>query len=651
MTRISTWRVTPLFCLMAFVHVAATAHAQVPDPELPPPAQATAALVSIEVASGRSGSGVVVSDSGLIATSFSVAVSGKKARIKYVDGTETDVLGYVAARRGKDLVLLRPKKPPLGLAPIKFFDGLQNPGTLVILHGGPRTAPINVLRARLLAVRGGDEVVAGFKRPLPIVGTDLDTCWLTVDGYLPDTGVGGAVLTSDGRLSALLVGTPTHTDRINCGVHARHVAQLLKSAGTTPKALITLKNFEDASPNDIPDSIPQALVTSGVDDRSKSIEEWFAGLVLRIQTAEVEVAECRPREDALRVTAKAQVATERELSQQLQKALDTAANVKPEMPRVVIREAIIESTSPDGRITQRRETRRVTDYFYSPRQQEFLANLERQANEIRSGIGRTQAALQQTEFRIQQSGEDLEAAKRRVTSLWNEMFFVSDPLEIAGRLDAEKALKALPNVTDSLGTTAQSLLVKALLHLRLRQFDQCEAAMTQAKDLDRSLDAIASVVRARAALLGGKKEASALLAKFPKKPPDDPRILVLMSRIDLDQGEFAAALRHLKTAREWGGDGVEIGIAQALLTSTTMQKATETAKALDAAGEACEATLWRNWRALLALSAAQARNKDFAAASKMLDRASTLAPADQEENFTRWKANLAHSETLNFTWK
>lgn len=651
MTRISTWRVAPLFRLMAFVQVAATAHAQVPDPELPPPAQATAALVSIEVASGRSGSGVVVNDAGLIATSFSVAASGTKARIKYADGTETDVLGYVAARRGKDLILLRPKKPPLGLPPIKFFDGLQNPGTLVILHGGPRTAPINVLRARLLAVRAGDEVIAGFRRPLPTIGTDLDTCWLTVDGYLPETGVGGAVLTSDGQLSAMLVSTPAHTDRINFGIHSRHVAQLLKAAGTTPKALITLKNLEDTSLAGIPDSIPQALVTSGVDDRSKSIDDWFAGIALRIQTADAEQAECRPREDAQRVVAKNQVATERELTQQLQKVQDAAAAVKPELSKTERKLVTFESVQPDGSVKQGQEIRNVTTYAFSLRQKQFLANLEREANETKSRITRTQAALQQTEFRIQQTGEDLEAARRRMVILWNEMFLAADPLEIGGRAEAEKALKALPNVTDTLGTSANTLLVKAILHLRLRQFDACEAALTQAKDLDKSLDHLTLAFRGRMAYLQGKKESSSLLNKLPKKIPDDPRLLVVLARIELDQGNFAAALRQLKQAEERGGDAVEIGIAQALLISTTSQKGSETPKALNAAAQACEATLWRDWRALLALSAAQARSKDYPAAAVTLERAAVSAPAGWEEKFEGWKENLARTEVLTFAWK
>lgn len=644
-------RVVRLGCLLAVFQVAAQASAQVPDPELPPPAQATAAMVSIEVAGGRSGAGVVVNDAGLIATSFSVAASGTKARVKYADGTETDVLGYVAARRGKDIIILRPKKPPLGLAPVKFFDGLQNPGTLMILHGGPQTTPINVLRARLLAVRAGDEVVAGFKRPLPSVGTDLDTCWLTIDGYLPETGVGGAVLTSDGQLEALLVSTPAHTDRINSGVHARHVRQLLKSAASTPKALITLKNFEDAAPTDIPDSIPQALVTSGVDDRSKSIEDWFAGIALRIQTADAEQAECRPREDAQRVVAKTQVATERDLTQQLQKVQDTAASVKPELSRTDRKLVTFETVLPDGSVKPGQEVRNVTTYAFSPRQKQFLSNLEREANEIRSRIMRTQAALQQTEFRIQQAGEDLEVAKRRMVILWNELFVAADPLEIGGRQEAEKALTALPNVTDALGTNASTLLVKATLHLRLRQFDACEAAIAQARDLDKSLEHLALAFRGRMAFLQGKKESSALFNKLPKKIPDDPRLLMVLSRIELDQGNFAAALRHLKQAEERGGDAVEIGIAQALLISTTSQKGSETVKALNTAAQACEATQWRNWRALLALSAAQARSKDYSAAGVSLERAAVSAPSGWEDKFVGWKENLARSEVLNFAWK
>ena len=196
---------------------------------------------------------------------------------------------------------------------------------------------------------------------------------------------------------------------------------------------------------------------------------------------------------------------ERDLTQQLQKVQDTAASVKPELSKTERKWVTFETLQPDGSVKSGQEFRNVTTYAFSLRQKQFLANLERESNEIRNRITRTQAALQQTEFRIQQTGEDLEAAKRRMVTLWNEMFFAADPLEIGGRTEAEKALKALPNVTDTLGTSANTLLVKAMLHLRLRQFDACEAALTQARDLDKSLEHLTLAFRGRMAYLQGRR--------------------------------------------------------------------------------------------------------------------------------------------------
>lgn len=640
------------FVFTAFVAAAAT-FAQTPVDNGPPP-NVTAAVVSIELAgSARVGSGVVVNDAGLIVTSYALAASGSKARLKYADGAETEAMGFVAARKGKDLILLKPKKASAKALPLKFFDGVPSLGGPVRLHAGPASAPYHWLNTRLLTVRAGDDMLAGLKRPLPATGNDVDTCWLAADGFLPDSGAGGAMLTVNNELLGMITATPDRSDRVHAGIHARHIAQLLKSPLTNPKPLASLKNFEDVSPIEIPESIPQALVNSGVEDRSKPLDEWISGLTLRIQAADAELVEFRPREDQLRIVAKDQVAGEREVAKQLQKVQDTAASIKPEVPRQERRNVTVEKVGSDGRTTIVNENRTVITYYFSARQKELLAALEREAADLQRKILQAQFDLKQSEFRIEKVSDDLDAGKRRVTILWNEMFLAADPLEIRGAADAERGLKALPSVTDTVGTTANTQLVKAILHLRLRQFDECEKAAVSAADLEKSLATVVQAIRGRAALLQGKKiEAAGLLGKISKKVSDDPRLLILQARIELDQGGYAAALRQLKQAEERGADSVEMGIALALIYATApVKSATDGGKARAYAAQACEATLWRNSRALLALAAAHARLKDYEAAAEILDRAAAAAPPEEEKNFAAWKASVAQSDVLTFPWK
>jgi Tfp pilus assembly protein PilF len=214
----------------------------------PPPAagrtsiaEARRSLVQLRLPmnAGRTviGSGFVVDGFGTIATTLSACRQGSSLQAVFHDGSVADVLGFLAAATGRDLVLLKTAKGDT--APLAAGTS-ATAGTSVFVAGANATGgvaltPTTVDRAEQLAtpIQGANGAIH----------LDAGLHAAILHDRVPPTSRGGAVLSEQGELLGLL---SVATNGEQFVIDHRHLTELMQSSDGIVRPVAELLPAEGA---------------------------------------------------------------------------------------------------------------------------------------------------------------------------------------------------------------------------------------------------------------------------------------------------------------------------------------------------------------------------------------------------------------------
>ena len=100
-------------------------------------------VVRIETEDGI-GSGFVATKEGVVVTNLHVLAGSVKAKVRFIDGKEFDVLGVLATDEERDLAII--DTACKDVSPLKIATELPRKGTSVVTFGAP--AGLSFLRVR-----------------------------------------------------------------------------------------------------------------------------------------------------------------------------------------------------------------------------------------------------------------------------------------------------------------------------------------------------------------------------------------------------------------------------------------------------------------------------------------------------------------------
>jgi S1-C subfamily serine protease len=167
------------------------------------------------------GSGFVVGDTGLIATSLHVSASCTEAIVRFADGTTYEVAGYAAVDSQHDLALLKVKDAPATLTGLRFNDNADPPQrTRIWAVGHPEGIEFTVSPGEVQRVLSTSNLPAESQRFLQeLTGlTSEETKWIQHSARIAPGSSGGPLVDARGRV----LGVNTWVDqsaRLNYALH------------------------------------------------------------------------------------------------------------------------------------------------------------------------------------------------------------------------------------------------------------------------------------------------------------------------------------------------------------------------------------------------------------------------------------------------
>lgn len=598
-------------------------------------------VVAVESAAGKprvAGYGVMVSGRGHVVTVWSTVFGAEKLRVRSTDGTVSEVVGVVAADRGRELVLLATKPKTRGAPAAILLDRAVMVGEPVHAIAGPDGGPLTISSDRIDSIESGER----YRRIFPVGTTrpiDVDQSRLVHHAYLPRVGIGGGLFGDDGRLLGILVATPDWNDRIHVAVHAGHVRELLEAAGP-PRPLATLVRARETTPIRDPNAVARERERLHLPPLDCDAMRRGASLRERFHALRDELAGI-PGERRLLAARAERWATEERFPQQrfeeLQRLIAAnrlaIASIEPEM------EATIPgSEAPLPGNEDALQAR--SDRAFSPRQRALGQQLEMEHQLLTARLAACQAERLRLRSRSAQIDADTRALDRLETMLPDEIFFAGDPLGMRGEEELEDALPELDAEIAEGRPAGVFLLLRGLLLTRLSRFDEAISDFDRLIDEDRQLRAAAQLARARAESRRRGASLADGMARAVRKDKGDPIFETLLARVALDRRDWAEAGVWLRAALEHGGEAGELHTALAMVTLAAGQSPGSPRQAADHARNACgisHGTDWRAW-ALVGLSAAAAGDWDKAA--ETLDRAAPLATDFAPDTLRHWRRTV-----------
>ena len=595
-------------------------------------------VVAIESATGKpraAGCGVMVSGRGHVVTTWSTVYDAEKLKVRATNGTVSEVVGVVAADRGRELVLLATKPTDRGAPPAILLDRAVAVGEPVHAIGAPGAGPLAIASDRIDSIESGER----YRRTCAI-GTappiDADQSRLVHHAYLPRAGIGGGLFGDDGRLLGILVPTPDWTDRIHVAVHAGHVGELLESAGP-PRPLATLKRAREITPVRDPNAVTRQRDQLHLPPLDCDTMRRGASLGERLQALRRRLAAI-PEARRLLATRAQRWANEERLPQQrfeeVQRLIAAnrlaIASIETEMEAIIPGSEAPLPGSEDA-------LRARSDRAYSPRQRALGQQLETEHQFLTARLAACQADRLRLRSRAPQIDADTRALDRLEEVLPGEIFFAGDPLGMRGEEEIEDALPELDDEIAEGRPAGVFLLLRGLWLTRLERFDDARADFDRLLDEDRQLRSAAELARARAE---GRRRGEPLadaVVRGARRGKGDPIMETLLARVAIDQKDWALAAGWLRAALEHGGDSGELHTGLAMVTLATGKGPGAPRLAADHAEKACRASLGTDRRAwgLVGLSAAAAGKWDEA--GETLDHAAPLATDFAPETLRHWR--------------
>lgn len=188
--------------------------------------QSIVAIQSREVTGQQShGSGFLVRDTGLVATSLHVSASCTEAIVRLADGTTYEIEGYAAVDRAHDLALLKLKDVSASLAGLVLGDDADPPRqTQVWAIGHPKGIEFTISPSEVRRILSTDALPADSQQFLHLLTgiSSGETRWIQHSAPIAPGSSGGPLVDKDGRV----LGINTWVDESTHLSYALHVAHL-----------------------------------------------------------------------------------------------------------------------------------------------------------------------------------------------------------------------------------------------------------------------------------------------------------------------------------------------------------------------------------------------------------------------------------------
>lgn len=611
-----------------------------------------ASVVTVESAAGprrRLGSGVIVSETGHVATTFPVAAAAGRLLVRGHDGKTRDVVGVVAEDRGRELVLLATKGVDRRAAVAKPVDRSLVVGEPVHAIAGPGSRPLMAASDQIDRVESGERV----RQSLPVPGDHPiapDQCRIVHHAYLDRASLGGGLFSDDGALLGILVPGVDWADRIHVAVHAGHLRALLDAAGA-PRPLASLEATESVPRIRSPDEIARERMALHLPPaecdafrRGEAVRERLGAIRSELAGLPAEQRRIEARDDRWKGDERLPQSQAEEIQRQIAGNRLAIASIEPEL-EASVPGSERQSVADDGSTWTDVEIDRV----FSPRQR----LLGRQLDGEYQGLLLQLAIIDGERFRLQsrraQTAADIAALGRLGQTLVRTAFFAGDPLGMRGEDEIEDALPELDAEIAEGRPAGVFLLLRGLSLTRLGRWDEAQSDFDRLIDEDRQLRAAAELARARADGRRRGAPPAEAIARGARRGKGDPIIETLLARAAIDERDWTEAARWLRAALEHGGDCGELHTALAMVTLAAGKPGGGPRHAADHAWKASQVSSGTDWRAwaLVGLSAAAAGDWDHA--GETLDQAATLATGFAPDTLRHWRRSVRERK-LPETW-
>ena len=208
------------------------------------------AVVEIETravgGSVGSGSGFVIDDRGLLATSFHVLSEASQASAKFANGEVHEIAGYVAIDQERDVAIVKLMTAPLKLEVLPLSEERKPPSlSSVVAMGYPHGAQFSAVTGRINRVVSTSELPGHSRAFLrKFITGEVDHEWIQHSASIATGHSGGPLVNEEGEV----IGVNTWVDRESRFGYALHVRYLRKMKSSVGQELTQLQEFSEPSP-------------------------------------------------------------------------------------------------------------------------------------------------------------------------------------------------------------------------------------------------------------------------------------------------------------------------------------------------------------------------------------------------------------------
>lgn len=181
------------------------------------------------------GSGVIVSDQGIILTNYHVIDDAREVKVLTRDGKSYPAEGYLVIEPTHDLAAIKVKGLPPGRA-IRLAANLPQVGEKVAAFGNPRGFSFSTSEGIVAALRNGKEAQQGIGQTIyRALGYSLDANWIQTTAAISHGNSGGPLVTMKSELVGLNTWGDPDGQQLNFAISLVDIkAVLAKITSTTP---------------------------------------------------------------------------------------------------------------------------------------------------------------------------------------------------------------------------------------------------------------------------------------------------------------------------------------------------------------------------------------------------------------------------------
>lgn len=636
----------PCKSLLFAVLVFATQTAQAQSPVSPP-----RWLVAVEAKDSGDkpvfGSGILLTRTGLVATDWQLVAGIDRVRVAVPNVGVFQATQAQAVCRGKNLAILQlddfamkganVETPKLDAALPSVGDKLDlifiaNPTRMVAADLGGNVS-------RILTGEMAVDSQTVIKNGDP--GFDRDATWLRIETLFGSLQSGGAVMQGE-TLQAIIVTAPNERDSLTNALHVQHVAELLNNPLPEPVSLAKLQNVPDRPLENLP-----ASNVSGLNDTL-----WERGLPVaeRVQkfaarraliAGGVQVADERLKE--LRKEISTRTSQMGKLKNRGKQIEDTLSKIKPigTVPSYTrnLTPAEIEDNKRDG--GSRRTTATVPGWV------EWDPDVVAAARPLAAEYG--QLAAEWIKLNGEVNGLTMEQAiidfehdlclnvvKHSPQQLWQ----IADAAGHRPKAEHEAALDQWTQLMGEPALSPAAMVARSWSYMHLGRLDDAEQDLRAAYKYPAVKEVCAASIARLLQRQKKKEQADAQLARALPLAKGNLAAAMVLALAAREKGDHAQCRQLLERCCELGADSAEAHRLAALLYATGPDNIRKANSALAHARRAVQLTHAQDELCLMALAAAEAEGRLFAAGLKHLDQASALCAGDLTAQCEAWKVQL-----------